>query len=92
MADRKRELDKIDALYQWIAHDLQRIRGELLKEMRYSTVQVGSLYQEMKADKDKSTSAIAQEIAAVVSQSPSIDIVVLTQSSKLVDIKKQYIA
>ncbi len=72
MADRKRELDKIDALYQWIAHDLQRIRGELLKEMRYSTVQVGSLYQEMKADKDKSASAIAQEIRYSYKQNQTI--------------------
>lgn len=59
-------------LYQWIANDLQRLRNELLKEMRYSSVQVGSLYQEMKADKETSSSAISQEIRYSYKQNQTI--------------------
>lgn len=53
---------KIDALYSWLSYDLQRMREDLLKELKYSSVQMGSLYQEMNKDKEGSARAITQEI------------------------------
>ena len=73
MADRKQmESSKIDALYSWISYDLQKIKSELLTELKYSSVQVGSLYQEMKGDKDKSSQAISQEIRYSYKQNQTI--------------------
>ncbi len=63
---------KIDALYSWLSYDLQRIRGELLKELKYSSVQMGSLYQEMHKDKDSSARAITQEIRYSYKQNQTI--------------------
>ena len=73
MADRKQlEVSKIDALYSWISYDLQKLKGELLNEMKYSSVQVGSLYKEIKSDKDKSSQAISQEIRYSYKQNQTI--------------------
>ena len=73
MADRKQmELSKIDALYSWLSYDLQKMKGELLNEMKYSSVQVGSLYQEMKGDREKSSQAISQEIRYSYKQNQTI--------------------
>lgn len=73
MADRKQlEVSKIDALYSWISYDLQKLKGELLNEMKYSSVQVGSLYKEIKNDKDKSSQAISQEIRYSYKQNQTI--------------------
>ncbi len=73
MADKKQlEASKIDALYSWISYDLQKMKGELLKEMKYSSVQFGSLYQAIQADKDKSSQAISQEIRYSYKQNQTI--------------------
>ena len=73
MADRKQlEASKIDALYSWISYDLQKIKGELLNELKLSSMQVGSLYQDLKSEKDKSTQAIAQEIRFSYKQNQTI--------------------
>lgn len=73
MADRKQlEASKIDALYSWISYDLQKMKGELMNEMKYSSVQLGSLYQEMKSDKEKSSQAISQEIRYSYKQNQTI--------------------
>ena len=63
MAERRRNGgSQIDALYQWISYDLQKMRADLLKEMQMSSAQVGSLYNEIKEDNKKSSDAIAREI------------------------------
>ena len=63
MAERRRNGgSQIDALYQWISYDLQKMRADLLKEMQMSSTQVGSLYNEIKADNKQSSEAIAREI------------------------------
>lgn len=73
MADRKQmESSKIDALYSWLSYDLQKIKSELLNELKYSSVQIGSLYQEFKGDKDKSSQAISQEIRYSYKQNQTI--------------------
>ncbi|MBQ8309275.1 MAG: hypothetical protein IJX96_05525 [Clostridia bacterium] len=73
MADKKQlETSKIDALYSWISYDLQKLKGELLKEMNYSSVQVGSLYQALQTDKDKSSQTISQEIRYSYKQNQTI--------------------
>ncbi len=75
MADRKQQLQqtsKIDALYSWLSYDLQRMKGELINELKYSSVQIGSLYQEMKADKASSAQAITQEIRFSYKQNQNI--------------------
>ena len=73
MADKKQmELSKIDALYSWLAYDLQKLKAEILNELKYSSVQVGSLYKEMKDDKEKSSSAVTQEIRYTYKQNQTI--------------------
>lgn len=63
MAERRRNGgSQIDALYQWISYDLQKMRADLLKEMQMSSTQVGSLYNEIKEDNKQSSEAIAREI------------------------------
>ena len=77
MADRKQQqlqqTSKIDALYSWLSYDLQRMKGELMNELKYSSVQIGSLYQEMKADKSSSAQAITQEIRFSYKQNQTIE-------------------
>lgn len=63
---------KIDALYSWLSYDLQRMKTELMNEMKYSSAQVGSLYNEMKSGKDESALAIAQEIRFSYKQNQTI--------------------
>ena len=73
MADKKQvETSKIDALYSWLSYDIQKMKAELVKEMKYSSVQLGSLYQEIKNDKDKSSQAISQEIRYSYKQNQTI--------------------
>ncbi len=73
MADKKQlEASKIDALYSWLSYDLQKMKSELLKELKYSAVQVGSLYQAVQNDKDKSAQAISQEIRYSYKQNQTI--------------------
>ena len=78
MADRKLqqpmqfEGSKIDALYSWLSYDLQRMKGELLKELKYASVQTGAFYRELQGDKDNSARAITQEIRFGYKQSQNI--------------------
>ena len=73
MADRKQiEASKIDALYSWLSYDLQKMKAELMNELKYSSVQFGSLCSEMKADKEKSSQAISQEIRYSYKQNQTI--------------------
>lgn len=63
MAERRKTGgSQVDALYQWISYDLQKMRADLLKEMQMSSAQVGSLYSEIKEDNKKSSESIAREI------------------------------
>ncbi len=73
MADKKQvEASKIDALYSWISYDLQKAKGDLLNELKLSSMQSGALYQELKSEKDKSAQAIAQEIRFSYKQNQTI--------------------
>ncbi len=72
MADKKQNNSKNDALYQWISYDLQRMKAELMKEMKISSIQLGALYDRVKADKDESSTAIAQEIRYSYKQNQNI--------------------
>ena len=64
MADKKQvvkppvETSKIDALYSWLSYDLQKMKKELLTELKYSSVQVGSLCNQINSDKEKSAQAV----------------------------------
>ena len=50
MADRKQmESSKIDALYSFLSRDLQRMKAELMNEMRMSSVQMSSVYKGARA-------------------------------------------
>ncbi len=63
MAERRKSGgSQVDALYQWISYDLQKMRADLIKEMQMSSAQVGSLYNEIKEDNKKSSESIAREI------------------------------
>ncbi len=71
MADKiKVEGSKIDALYQWISYDLQRVKGELLKELKLSSLQVKSMYEGIKGD--NATSSLGQEIRYGYKQNQNI--------------------
>jgi hypothetical protein len=73
MVDKKQvETSKIDALYSWLSYDLQKIKAELLKEMKYASVQTGSLYQAIKSDREQSSRAVSQEIRYGYKQSQTI--------------------
>ena len=73
MADRKQmETSKIDALYSFLSRDLQRMKAELMNEMRMSSVQMSAVYKEMQSDKDKSSQAISQEIRYSYKQNQTI--------------------
>ncbi len=73
MADKKQfEATKIDALYSWLSYDLQKIKGEILNEMRFSSAQTSALYKELKGDGEKSSQAIAQEIRYSYKQNQTI--------------------
>ena len=68
MADKKQmDTSKIDALYSWISYDLQKMKSELLSEMKYSSVQVGALHKELKGSEEKNA-AVASQSAQAISQ------------------------
>ena len=68
MADKKQmDTSKINALYSWISYDLQKMKGELLSEMKYSSVQVGALHKEIKSSEEKNA-AVASQSAQAISQ------------------------
>ncbi len=73
MADKMRsDNSRIDTLYQWIAYDLQKMKEELMNELKISSVQMGSLYGSIKGDKDAASAAIAQEIRYGYKQNQNI--------------------
>lgn len=79
MADRRQQpqtqpapVSKIDALYSWLSYDLQRMRKELINELKIASVQTSSLYHELKADKNASAQAITQEIRYSYKQNQTI--------------------
>ncbi len=73
MAERKKhEAPKADALYQWIAYDLKRMKSEILQELNYSAMQLASLYNQLKSDDGETSSAITQEIRYGYRQNQSI--------------------
>ncbi len=63
---------KIDLLYQWLNKSLESTRDSIIKEVKYSSVQIGALHQQMSAEKDKSSQAIAQEIRYSYKQNQTI--------------------
>ena len=70
---------KIDALYSWLSYDLQRIKREIVNEMKYATMQTSSLYQNMQKESadavnasEKSAKTIAQEVKYSYLQNQSI--------------------
>ena len=66
MADRKQmDATKIDALYSWISYDLQKLKGELLNELKYSAVQVSALHKELKNSEEKNATTSAQSAQAI---------------------------
>ncbi len=73
MADNKKvENSKIDALYQWISYDLQKIREDLMGELKISSAQIGYLYKGIKGDKDTSSAALENEIRYSYKQNQNI--------------------
>ena len=73
MVDKKQvETSKIDALYSWLSYDLQKIKSELLKEMKYSSVQIGSLYQQIKGENATANRAFGQELRYGYKQTQTI--------------------
>ncbi len=53
---------RIDELYKWIAYDLQRLREELITELKLSSVQIKSVYEGICADKEDADNVIMQEL------------------------------
>jgi len=58
MADRR----QLEALYQSIARDLQKIKGELMNEVKYAAAQTGAMVNQANSEKSGATAALAQEI------------------------------
>lgn len=63
---------KIDLLYQWLNKSLDATRDSIIREVKYSSMQMGAVSQEMKAEKDKSSQALAQEIRYSYKQNQTI--------------------
>lgn len=68
MADRK----QLEILYQSIARDLLKLKGELLNEVKFSSAQVGALCETIKDDKNGANAALAQELRYSYKQNQSI--------------------
>ena len=90
MADRKKtnESSKIDLLYKWLSYDLSKLRSELMNELQYSSMQIGSLYGQIKSDRDSEVAEITQELRYTYKQNQNIydglsDIIEKDVSSKL---------
>ena len=66
MADRKQlDASKIDSLYSWIAYDLQKLKTEILNEVKYSSVQLTALHKDLKNNEEKNAAASAQSAQAI---------------------------
>ncbi len=73
MADNKKiENSKIDALYQWVSYDLQKVKEDLLNELKMSSAQVGYLYKGIKEDKESAAIALENEIRYSYKQNQNI--------------------
>lgn len=76
MADKQNVYSHIDERSRGIVAEVERrlarLKAELMNEMKYSSVQMGALYQEMKNDKDRSSQAISQEIRYSYKQNQTI--------------------
>ncbi len=72
MADKKKNENQIDALYQWLSYDLKKIKEELMTELKLSSVQMGHLYQGIVAGKDAGSIALEQEIRYSYKQNQNI--------------------
>ena len=75
MADKQNVYSKMEetkGLLTEVSKKVDKLKAEIMNEMRYSSVQIGSLYQEMKADKDRSSQAISQEIRYSYKQNQTI--------------------
>lgn len=68
MADRK----QLEILYQSIARDLLKVKGELLNEVKFSSAQVGAMCEMIKDDKNGANAALAQELRYSYKQNQSI--------------------
>ncbi len=73
MADNKKiDGSKIDALYQWISYDLQKVREELMNELKLSSAQIGYLYKGIRGDKESAAVALENEIRYSYKQNQNI--------------------
>ena len=77
MADRKQqpmqfEGSKIDALYSWLSYDLQKMKEDLMKELKYASIQTGAFYNELNKDKNSAAQAMTQEIRFSYKQNQNI--------------------
>ncbi len=73
MADNKKiETSKIDALYQWVSYDLQKVKEDLLNELKIASAQVGYLYKGIKEDKESAAVSLENEIRYSYKQNQNI--------------------
>lgn len=56
----------IEGLYNGIAYDLQKMKKELMNELKYNALQASSLYQSVQKETDSATEANAQTIQSMV--------------------------
>lgn len=68
----KTQPDKFDALYQWLSYEVQQARDALMTEVRMSSAQIGSLYNELKNDSEQTSATVAQEIRYSYKQNQTI--------------------
>ncbi len=73
MADKKKmDQSHVDALYQWISYDLQRMKDELMKELKLSSAQVGHLYKDVLGGTGGASVALEREIRYSYKQNQNI--------------------
>ncbi len=73
MADKKKmDQSHVDALYQWISYDLQRMKDELMNELKLSSAQVGHLYKDVLGGTGGASVALEREIRYSYKQNQNI--------------------
>lgn len=65
-------VSRLDALYQWLSFDLQRLKTDILRELQYTSMQMGSVYEGMKQENEKTVGAIQQELRYGYQQAQSV--------------------
>ncbi len=65
-------VSRLDALYQWLSFDLQRLKTDILRELQYTSMQVGSVYEGVKQDNEKTVDAIQKELRYGYQQSQAV--------------------